>query len=71
VVLSCPMSDVQAAQEVELVDNGTDRLTNGIGLASSMLVVACWASRPLQTEVPTVVNVSAPVGPIVSVAEHV
>jgi hypothetical protein len=35
------MSDVQAVQEAELVDNGTDRLTNGIGLTSAMLVVAC------------------------------
>jgi hypothetical protein len=65
------MSDVHALHEAELVDSGTDTLTSGIGLSSSMLVVACWASRPLQTEVPTVVSVSAPVGAIVSVAEHV
>jgi Na+-translocating ferredoxin:NAD+ oxidoreductase RnfA subunit len=71
VALSCPTSDVQAVQEAELVDSGTDTLTNGIGLSRAMLVVACWASRPLQTEVPTVVRVSAPVGAIVSVAEHV
>jgi hypothetical protein len=65
------MSDVHDVQEAELVDSGTDRLINGIGVTSSMLVVACWASRPLHTEVPTVVSALAPVGAIVSVAEHV
>ena len=35
-----------------------------------MLVVARCARRPLQTDVPIVVSVLAPVGAIVSVAVH-
>ena len=68
--LSRPTSDVHPEQEVELVERGTDRLTKGIGLSSAMLVVARCARRPLQTDVPIVVSVLAPVGAIVSVAVH-